>query len=258
MKIVGKNTVGQHSGLTALFPIRPGTFPASDSRADQSVEVSLRSLLRTMPRDESSPFALVPNTYFARFFILKNLVAQPVRRSVVTRKIAGFTTRPVTWIKRNVFRRELARHDELQSRYLVWTLDVHGPIEDYLRDLWASQTSILSSVFGHCRRFHTVTSASDFVSYVQECQVDNALLFMGSTDQSVAEQLKALYLKQQFSDFVANHQTNDAPTTLWTDFQEFCHETQPDNLIGPTWRAGAATLDTVLAPNQVDEQSEML
>jgi hypothetical protein len=246
-KIVGKNTVGRHSGLTALFPIRSGTFDATSTRSDQSIEGSLKSLLRSAPRDEQSPFADVPDTYFARLLILTNLVAQPVCYSVATRTVAGFVTRPWNWIRARMSPKAVVGVGELQSRYLVWTLDVHGPIETYLGHLWANQEPFVRSVFSHCYGFDKVSDISSFVSYVNECQVDNALLFMGSTDEPVAEQLKGLFLKQQFAEFVATHQTPETRANVWVDFQQFCRDTQPENIDGPTWRRGATTLNNAYA-----------
>ena len=66
-------------------------------------------------------------------------------------------------------------------------------------------------------------------------------LFNGSTDDSLPEQLKSLYLKQEFSKFAFENQGLE-PNELRQAFQQFIARTEPANLAGPTWRAGAAEL----------------
>ena len=60
--------------------------------------------------------------------------------------------------------------------------------------------------------------------------------FNGSTDELQAQQLKNLYLKQEFSQFAFENQGKSAGE-LQEAFREFVQRTQP-NLTGPTWAAG--------------------
>jgi hypothetical protein len=73
---------------------------------------------------------------------------------------------------------------------------------------------------------------------MKKCRVTNHLFFNGSTGDPLAEQLKSLYLKQEFSRFVYDNQ-GKSPKELQQAFQAFIARTQPDKLDGPTWVAGA-------------------
>ena len=86
--------------------------------------------------------------------------------------------------------------------------------------------------------FDCVKNADDFVAYIKRCQVNNALFFNGSTGQPLEEQLKNLYLKQEFSRFAYEHQGKN-PQELQCAFQAFIARTQPDNMNAPTWVTGA-------------------
>jgi hypothetical protein len=212
---IGRNTAGHHYGLTALCPIVIGT-PAGQ---DRSYESLVRATLAALPLDDQSPFAACPNTYMARLFMLKDVV---------------YESRP-------------ARMEHLQSQYLVFATDFHGELEPHLAELWERATASVQSIWRHCVGFAEVTDSSAFVRYIRRCQVDNALLFNGSTDQPLAEQLKGLYLKQQFGEFAATHQRLPAGQ-LRQAFIEFAHRVAVDNVARPTWRAGASTLTAVEVP----------
>ncbi len=56
------------------------------------------------------------------------------------------------------------------------------------------------------------------------------------------EQLKSLYLKQEFSKFVFSNQ-GKSPAELQKAFQQFVQRTQPADLSGPGWKAGSERLD---------------
>jgi hypothetical protein len=95
-------------------------------------------------------------------------------------------------------------------------------------------------------RHETVHDASSFIAYVKKCQVTTTFFFNGSTDEPLAQQLKNLYLKQEFSKFAFENQGKSAGE-LQDAFREFVRRTQPTNLTGPTWAAGAYHLDRVTA-----------
>ena len=67
--------------------------------------------------------------------------------------------------------------------------------------------------------------------------VKNNLFFNGSTDVSLNEQLKGLYLKQEFTQFAYDNQGKDAKS-LQQAFQDFVKRTQPSKP-KPTWLAGS-------------------
>jgi hypothetical protein len=211
-KLVGRNTAGNLYGLTTLCPIVIGTPPDED----RSYESCLRATLAALPDHKDSFFAAVPNTYLARFYILKDVF---------------YESRP-------------ARKEHLKSQYLVFSSDFHGGLHDYLHGLWHHGESDVRAIWQHCVAFSEVSDADSFIAYIERCQLTNNVLFNGSTDQPLAEQLKGLYLKQRFGAFVAEHQGFE-PAALKRAFTEFVESVRIDDLSAPTWRPGASTLDSV-------------
>jgi hypothetical protein len=87
-----------------------------------------------------------------------------------------------------------------------------------------------------------VKDADDFVRYIKKCQVTTTYYFNGSTDEPLADQLKALYVKQEFAKFAEANQGKD-DASLQRAFEAFVSRVQPSNVTGPTWRPGASSLD---------------
>ena len=210
------NQSGNAYGLTALIPIKNGSLN------NQSYASLARQVLQQWPSsersrvvDELSPMAKVPNTYLCRFYILNDVF----------------------------YEGSPAKEEHLKSKYLVFSSNFHGSLETYLQGMWNYAQDEIQKLLCHCVAFERVKNANDFVDYIKGCQVDNALFFNGSTDDSLAEQLKSLYLKQAFSHFVFNHQTrvqqgSESAADLQKAFQNFVAFTQPSNLQEPTWSPG--------------------
>lgn len=206
------NQNGNAYGLTALIPIKNG------SEAGESYASKVRRLLQTWSLDtnENSPMAKVPNTYLCRFYVLNDVFYQG----------------------------SPAIEEHLKSEYLVFSTNFHGELEAYIQGMWRQAQIELQELLQHCVAFERVNNAEDFVNYIKRCQVDNALFFNGSTDDSLAEQLKALYLKQAFSHFVFTHhhlinQGAASAAELQQAFKAFVQYTQPENLEQPTWYRGS-------------------
>ena len=198
-----KNTSGRAYGLTLLCPIK------NESRHGRAYAEILRDYLESLDSDEASPMAKVPNTYFARFYVLNDVFYQG----------HGF------------------REEHLKSKYLVFSSNFHGDRDAYVRGMWNSNQEGVRAVWQYCVAFDDVQDAQGFVDYVKRCQIDNALFFNGSTDDPLAEQLKALYLKQEFTRFAYDHQ-GESPEQLQNAFRKFLERTQPSNPEEPTWRPG--------------------
>lgn len=198
-----KNTSGNAYGLTLLCPIING------SRDDKSYAEILRDHLEKLPGDGDSPMAKVPNTYLARFYILNDVYYE------------GYP----------------AKEEHLKSKYLVFSSNFYGDRDRYLEGMWNAAEADVREIWKDCVAFDVVRNSQDFVNYAKKCQVDNNLFFNGSTDDSLAEQLKALYLKQEFTRFAyANHGLN--VEELQKKFQAFVEISQPSNLDGPSWLPG--------------------
>lgn len=217
------NEAGRAYGLTTLCPIQLGT---QDNYSFASLTRQYLQDQKEYACDEASPMARVPNTYLCRFFVLDDV---------------SYQGKP-------------AMLDRLKSPYLVFVAEIHGDLETYLKDFWRQANDFVTKVWKHCVGFHRVQQADDFVAYIKACQVETTLYFNGSTDDPLAEQLKSLYLLQEFSRFAyaAAHKNSDE---LQKDFQTFIRRTQPSNLAGPTWRAGASTLQGAVIEGGTREDS---
>ncbi|MDB4972236.1 MAG: hypothetical protein JWN48_577 [Myxococcaceae bacterium] len=202
------NESGRAYGLTTLFPL------CNDSEDDQSFAAVVRGHLRALAVDESSPMAKVPNTYLCRMFVLDDVF---------------YEGKP-------------AAEEHLRSKYLVFVAELHGDLDTYLRGMWTHAEETIRRIWHYCVAFQHVDSADDFVRYVKKCQVETTFYFNGSNDDPLAEQLKALYLKQELAKFVHEHQGVDA-ASLQAAFRQFVERTQPKNLASPTWRPGASSLE---------------
>jgi hypothetical protein len=204
------NVSGKAYGLTTFCPIRNGH---KEGMANSNL---LRKKLQQLPENEESPMAKVSNTYMARFYILDDAI---------------FESYP-------------ARLDKLQSKYMVFTSNFHGDLDAYLTGMWNNINPVIKDLWADCVGFEKVDSAQSFVEYIKKCQLTNTFYFNGSTDETLEEQLKSLFLKQEFSKFVFTHQGVPAKQLL-DDFKDFIAYTRPKVLSAPTWKAGACSLDGV-------------
>lgn len=205
------NKSGNAYGLSTFCPIINGSVD------NQSFASITREYLQEMPLNSDSPMAKVPNTYLARFFILNDAI---------------YESHPHNF-------------DHLKSKYLVFTSNFYGDRDKYLQGMWEAISDTIKEIWKHCVGFQRVTDAISFVAYIKKCQVKTTYYFNGSTDDSLEEQLKSLYLKQEFSDFAFEHQgVNDQQ--ILDDFKQFIERTKPEVLAFPTWMAGHDSLDTVL------------
>jgi hypothetical protein len=211
------NENGRAYGLTTLCPLE------NDSENDQSYAAIVKGLLRALPLDENSPFARVPNTYLCRLFVLDDVF----------------------------FEGHPAGEDHLQNKYLVFVAELHGDLDAYLRGMWTHAEPDVSSLWRYCVGFSDVHDQDTFVRYIKKCQVETTFYFNGSTDQPLAEQLKALYLKQELSKF-AHAQQGRSAAELQRAFREFIARVEPNNLAGPTWRPGASSLKLAVTGEAVE------
>jgi hypothetical protein len=216
------NRSGNAYALTALCPIRGGVPPGSPPDG-QSYTALIRNQLQALHVNEQSPMAKVPNTYLCRFWVLSDVLYQG----------------------------KPAFLEHLKSDYLVFSSNFYGELDPYLNGMWKAfeESEALAAgirgILGYCYGGDIVTNAKSFIEYIKKCQVTTTFFFNGSTDEPLAEQLKNLYLKQEFSKFAFENQGKSA-ADLQKAFQEFVQRTQPANLSGPTWAAGAYHLDRVV------------
>ena len=134
-------------------------------------------------------------------------------------------------------KKSLPRQDHLKSKYLIFSSNFHGQLDAYLTGMWDAITDDIRYIWEHCVAFDQVTDSASFISYMKKCQLETTLFFNGSTDDPLDEQLKALYLKQEFSRFAVEHQGVKA-TELKRAFEAFIKRVDPDNLAAPSWYPG--------------------
>lgn len=226
------NESGNAYGLTVLSPIKNGHMDEIEYADDTRIRIQSLGL------NEDSLMAKVPNTYLARLFILNDVMleATPACDFCCTLNdvLSFFSDR---------FRKSaLPREDHLQSKYLVFSTNFHGTLEPYLTGMWQSTEKDIRYIWAHCVAFNQVQDASSFIAYIKKCQLETTLFFNGSTDEPLSEQLKSLYLKQEFTRFAVDHQGLPA-AELKAAFNTFIERVDPDNLAAPAWRPGQSTVE---------------
>lgn len=208
---------GKAYALTCLSPIKQGSLK------NQSYNVLIRRALQALPLDEASPFANVDNNYVCRLYILNDVFYNPINIS----SLVSYKT-PV--------------HEEhLKSSYLAFLVHFHGSRDDYLRSMWQNMQKTIQDIWQYCVAFEQVKDANSFIAYMKKSEVPTTFPFNGSTDDSLKEQLKSLYLKQEFSKFAFAQQGKNADE-LQQEFLKFMDKVQIDNLEQPSWEAGKSSL----------------
>ncbi|MEJ7605599.1 MAG: hypothetical protein WKF37_04895 [Bryobacteraceae bacterium] len=217
------NTSGNAYALTLLCPIQSG-YPSQcpEGMQEQSCAALIRYELQKLRVSEESPMARVPNTYLSRLFVLDDVPYQG----------------------------KPANLEHLKSNYLVFCADFYGELDDYLKGMWTNAKVEIQAILRRCYGFESVQDEKTFIEYVRKCQVTTTFFFNGSTDQPLAEQLKGLYLKQEFSKFAFANQGR-SPAQIQAAFAEFVRYTEPENVQRPTWKAGAYRLDRVVSGESV-------
>lgn len=225
---MSSNVAGKAYALTLVCPIKSGTDTNNVAFAD-----AIRDQLEGWNAMAMSPMAYTPNTYLCRFYILDDVCTQSLPGAGIWDTISDILpAMPATWRLA-----ALPYEDHLKSRYLVFTSDFHGDLEPYLQGLWRSAETDVRSIWRHCYGFDGVSDAASFVDYARRCQLDTSLFFVGSNDDSLAAQLKALYVKQEFSHFA--QQTQDMPAAqLRQAYLQFMQRVKPRDDAGPSWTAG--------------------
>jgi hypothetical protein len=127
---------------------------------------------------------------------------------------------------------------------LVFVCELHGDLDRYLHGMWENAQAMIKEVFEFCIGFEDIKNADEFAYYIKRCQVTTTFYFNGSNDESLQDQLKALYLKQEFAKFVRQHQGRTA-LELQQAFAAFVQRTQPSDPAAPTWKPGASSLEVV-------------
>ena len=186
--------------------------------------------------------ALTPQTYLCRFFVLDDVYTEAFPGASALDTVVDW----LPFVPDSLRRCAVPREDHLKSRYLVFSSNFHcgpnGDVDTYLRDMWNAISERIKEIWGYCYGFEAVNDADSFIVYMKKCQLTATLFFVGSTDDSLPEQLKALYLKQEFAKFAIENQGLSA-AELRQNFKAFFARVEPANLSAPTWAAGKYRLE---------------
>lgn len=215
------NKSGKAYALTTICPIKNGLnqLEHPDYEYLRSFDKITRTRVQRLQENIDSPFARVPNTYFARLFVLNDVFFEQGN--------------------------DVAR-DHLQSKYLVFTSTFHGDLNTWLEGFWHSAEDEIRALWQHAVAFDQVNSAKEFIKYIKKCQLTTTLFFNGSDDHSLAHQLKALYVKQMFSEFALAHQGQTA-AQIRRSYNHFVEQVKLFNLGGQeTWTPGQIELSPSL------------
>lgn len=227
------NVSGKAYALTCLCPIKKGQLNGT------AFSDEVRYRLHNWGLLEASPMAKVPQTYLCRYFVLNDVYYESLPGTEFGGTLFDFLS-----IFSDKFRRKaLPKEDHLKSKYIVFSCNLHGDLDDYLRGMWTAINQEIRQIWGFCYGFEQVIDADSFVAYIKKCQLKASLFFNGSNDDALPEQLKALFLKQAFADFAAQHQGMSA-RQLQQAYQAFIAQIEPHNLLQPTWQPGQSALQS--------------
>lgn len=209
------NQSGNAYGLTVLSPLQEVDHDG------QPVVPKLRNLLQSFNKRESTPMSQVPNTYLSRL-----------------------------WVLEDVFFENYPYHlEHLQSKYLVFTSNFYGELDSYLMGMFQAIPEEIGAVWQDCYGFdQDAMDARGFVSYIKKCQVETTFYFDGSTDDSLQDQLKSLYMKQEFSKFVFENAHLPA-SELVDAFKKFVQFSKPTAEF-PRWKPGISDLSRIVATGE--------
>jgi hypothetical protein len=226
------NVSGRAYALTILSPIKNAYTSEEIAYADV-----IRDHLQHWNFEQNSPMAKVPQTYLCRFFVLDDVYTE----SLPTGGVLDTLTDLLPAVPDSVRRNTLPKEDHLKNRYLVFSCNFHAgenaDLDGYLRGMWHAIQDRIKEIWQYCYGFDSVRDAESFIRYMKKCQLPASLFFNGSNDEPLEEQLKALYLKQEFAKFTIENQGLDA-TTIKMNLQTFMQRVAPTNLSAPTWSAG--------------------
>lgn len=226
------NISGSAYALTILSPIKSGHGDDEIAYADL-----VRDRLEGWNTEVNSPMMLVPQTYLCRYFVLDDVYTESLPGADLRNMFADL----LTIVSDKARRAGMPKQDHLKSRYLVFSCNFHGgpagDLDGYLRGMWQAISGRIQEIWGFCYGFETVHDTDSFIAYMKKCQLKAALFFVGSNDEPLDEQLKALYLKQEFAKFAADNQGLEA-AALRSNFRAFIQRTVPTELSQPTWLAG--------------------
>ncbi|MEO7083862.1 MAG: hypothetical protein ABI442_20990 [Gemmatimonadaceae bacterium] len=182
------NVADRAYGLTMLSPIAPG-ITADGVPHDLAIR---RELIALDTRGES-PFADVPTTHLARWVVIGSLPYEGIPAVI----------------------------DSLASKYLLFTSNFDGALDDYLELMRTRMPDAVTRIWSHCLAFPGVGDRVAFAGYMKKCQVETSFFFGAYTKYTLNEVLRALDAQRRMSAFIADQQDQgSAPADLQRAFGE--------------------------------------
>lgn len=196
------NISEQAYGLTILSPILNG-MTGSGEPHDRAIRRELLAF-----GDGESPLASVPTTHLARWVVIDTLPYEGIP----------------------------ARLDQLGHKYLLFTSNFDGTLDDYLELLRTRIPDVVDRLWSHCVGFPGAGERAPFRTYMKRCQVETTFFFGAYTAYTLEQVLRALALQRRMARFVADQQaTGGTPATLRQAFRELMAESSA----APTPRPGS-------------------
>lgn len=169
------NSSGQAYAFMAMTPILDGH------------ERELREQLEGLTQ-QTSPFAALPQTHFARWVIIRD------------------------WVNN----RTQAHRDHLGCPYLIFTSNLHGPIDGYLDALCDLRQA--QAIWSHCIGCPQPATGAALKAYLLHNQIDTGFFVAAYPDASVEQVRESLVLRERLIAFVVSSQGMDPPT-LQSEFE---------------------------------------
>lgn len=93
----------------------------------------------------------------------------------------------------------------LQTRYLLFVVDLDGGVDDFLDCLYRVNSRFVQNVWGRCIGYPRYQGAVFFRRYIHRCMFENPLGYAGFPE-NVSQILEALERKQKLAEWAASHQ----------------------------------------------------
>jgi hypothetical protein len=180
------NRSGSVYGLTILSPIK------EDAHAEISPNLAIRMCLRTLPQDQSGPFAKVSSTHMARLVVMNDVV---------------YFGMP-------------SCEEHLKAQYLIFESNFDGDLDTYLGRLAREAAEEVDAVWQHCDGYPGVKDVGAFVAYMKKCQVETTFYFADVNDKTVQQTLRALQTQSAVTAFIERNQ-GKPPDELQRAFVKF-------------------------------------
>jgi hypothetical protein len=205
------NQSGNVYGLTVLSPI------LQDPTAETSHNCAIRMKLACLPRDESSPFAIVSSTHMARLAVMDDVV---------------YVGMP-------------SCEEHLKSQYLVFETNFDGDLDTYLSRMAREIPEHVDAIWQHCWGYPGVQDVGAFVAYMKKCQITTTFYFADVNNKTVQQTLKALQTQGAVAEFIATNQ-GLAPAELQKSFAGFLQmlRTAPPPIPGRPGTGGPPPIET--------------